>query len=200
MMCSSATSFHALKVARLQPGETVAVFGAGGLGLSAIQLARAEGAAQVFAIDVSAEKLELARELGAVPLNAREKDPVRQIFERTNNRGVNVSLELIGLPATMRQSLQCLAVQGRAAIAGLSQKTFEVAPYTELINKEAELLGVSDHLAAELPALLDYARTGKLDLSRIITRRLPLEAGAINEVLDALQSFKQKGRAVIVPE
>ncbi len=66
LMCSSATSLHALNKARLRPGETVAIFGVGGLGISAVQLARTLGAAQVFAVDINPRKLELAERFGAI--------------------------------------------------------------------------------------------------------------------------------------
>src|SRR5258707_10108842 len=69
-MCSSATSLHALNKSRLKPGETVAIFGVGGLGMSAIQLAKAMGAAQIFAVDIKQAKLELAQKLGALPIDA----------------------------------------------------------------------------------------------------------------------------------
>jgi 2-desacetyl-2-hydroxyethyl bacteriochlorophyllide A dehydrogenase len=198
MMCSSATSLHALNKARLRAGESVAVFGAGGLGLSAIQLARAHGAREVFAVDIKPSKLEMARSFGAVPVNAAAGDPVAELQRLTNGRGVDVALELIGLPATMRQAVQSLAIKGRAALAGLMDKTFEIAPYTEVLNKEAEIVGVSDHLAQELPGLIEWVRQGKLDLSRVIARTVPLDAGAINEVLDGLEEFGQDGRAVVV--
>src|SRR4026208_63502 len=71
MMCSSATSLHALHKARMKPGESVAVFGAGGLGSSALQLAKALGAHEVFAVDIQANKLDLAESLGAVPIDTR---------------------------------------------------------------------------------------------------------------------------------
>jgi propanol-preferring alcohol dehydrogenase len=199
MMCSSATSLHALNKARLKPGESVAIFGAGGLGLSAIQLAKAFGAAEVFAVDIKPEKLKLAEKLGAIPINAAIADPVAEIKRLTHNRGVDVSLELIGIPSTMRQSVQCLAIKGRAALVGITDKTFEIAPYAEILNKEAEIIGVSDHLASELPLLIEGVREGKLDLSGVITGTVPLAAGPINEVLDRLESFASVGRQVIVP-
>lgn len=199
LMCSSATSLHALNKARLRPGESVAVFGVGGLGLSAIQLAKVFGAREVFAVDIKPGKLALAERFGAVPVNAAECDPVAQIGRLTGGRGVDVALELIGLPLTMGQAVRSLAIQGRAALAGITEKTFEVAPYMEVLNKEAEIIGVSDHLAQELPQLLEWARRGALDLSRVITRRLPLEAGAVNEALDGLERFGGEARTVIVP-
>jgi propanol-preferring alcohol dehydrogenase len=198
MMCSSATSLHALKKARMAAGESVAVFGAGGLGLSAIQLAMSLGASQVFAVDISAEKLQSAAQLGAIPVNAVAAEPVAELKRLTAGRGVDVALELIGLPLTMRQTVQCLAIKGRAALAGITDKSFEVAPYQEVLNKEAEIIGVSDHLAAELPQLLDYARAGKLNLAHVITRSVPLDAAAINDGLDQLENFKVTGRQVVV--
>jgi 2-desacetyl-2-hydroxyethyl bacteriochlorophyllide A dehydrogenase len=199
LMCSSATSLHALNKARLRSGETVAVFGVGGLGISAVQLARHFGAAQVFAVDINPRKLELAGRFGAIPVNASAGNPVAQIQELTRGRGVDVALELVGLPLTMRQAVQSLAILGRAALVGLTREILEIAPYSQLLNKETEIIGVSDHLASEIPVLLDLARTGKLDLTQGIIRTVPLEAGAVNGVLDRLEKFGDEVRVVITP-
>lgn len=199
MMCSAATSLHALHKARMQAGESVAIFGAGGLGMSAIQLAKALGAREIFAVDIQPNKLDLARSLGAVPIDARAGDPVQRIRNQTGGRGVDVALELIGLPLTMQQSVRSLARQGRAALAGITGENFAIAPYRELISREAEIIGVSDHLAAEIPTLLEFARSGKLNLSKIVTRTVALDAKAINAVLDRLERFGEDVRVVIVP-
>jgi 2-desacetyl-2-hydroxyethyl bacteriochlorophyllide A dehydrogenase len=198
MMCSSATSLHALNKARLCPGETVAVLGVGGLGVSAIQLARHLGASQVFGVDINPRKLEIAERFGAIPVDATD-DPVAQIETLTGGRGVDVALELVGLAATMRQAVQSLAVLGRAAIVGLTQQTFEISAYRELLNKEAEIIGVSDHLAREIPPLLELARNGVLDLSHGIIHPVPLEAAAINQALNRLDGFGDEVRVVIHP-
>jgi propanol-preferring alcohol dehydrogenase len=95
--------------------------------------------------------------------------------------------------------VQCLAIKGRAAVAGIMENTFEIAPYGELINKEAEVIGVSDHLASEMPQLIEFARTGKLKLGGVITGRVALRADAINEALDRLERFEGVGRQVVVP-
>ena len=70
---------------------------------------------------------------------------------------MDVALELVGLPLTMRQAVQSLAILGRAALVGLTNEKFQVAPYAELLNREAEIIGVSDHFASEIPLLLDLA-------------------------------------------
>jgi len=199
MMCSSATSFHALRKGRLAAGETVAVFGAGGLGMSAIQLARGLGAAAVYAVDINPGKLTLAERFGAVPVNAAAADPVAEIRRLTNGRGVDVALELIGLPITMRQAVQALGIQGRAVLAGIADRPFEVDSYRELLANEGEIIGCSDHLLQEFPLLIEFARRKVLDLSHVVTRIVPLEAGPINDVLDALQRFAGEVRTVIVP-
>jgi D-arabinose 1-dehydrogenase-like Zn-dependent alcohol dehydrogenase len=198
LMCSSATSLHALKKARLAAGETVAIFGVGGLGISAIQLAKHLGAGKIFAIDINPRKLELAERFDAIAVNASAGDPVEQLREITNGRGVDVALELVGLPLTMRQAVQSLANLGRAALVGLTQESFEVAPYRELISREAEIIGVSDHLASEIPVLLEMVRTGQLDLSHGVIRTIPLEAGPVNDALDRLEKFSDDIRVVIL--
>ncbi len=199
MMCSSATSFHALRKSRVRAGETVAVFGVGGLGVSAVQLARVFGALDVYAVDINADKLKIAERFGAVPVNGAETDPVAEIKRLTGGRGVDVALELIGLPLTVRQCVESLAVFGRAVVVGLSDKTVEVDTYRELICREAELIGSADHLAHELPTLIELARRGTLDLSGVVTGTVPLDADGINETMDRLERFGGDVRIVITP-
>jgi 2-desacetyl-2-hydroxyethyl bacteriochlorophyllide A dehydrogenase len=199
MMCSSATSFHALRKGRLQPGETVAVFGVGGLGMSAVQLAQALGALDVYAVDINRAKLEMAEGFGAVPVNAAGTDPVEEIKRSTGGRGVDVALELIGLPLTIQQAVKSLAVFGRAVVVGITDIPVEIATYEDVMCKEAELIGSSDHLASELPTLIELARRGLLDLSGVVSGTLPLDAGAINEAMDRLERFGDDVRLVITP-
>ena len=199
LMCASSTALHALRKGRLTGGETLAVIGIGGLGLSAIQLGRALGARQVFAVDTQPAKLALAVRYGAVPVNPAQGDAADQIRALTGRRGVDVALELIGLPATMRQALRALAPMGRAVVVGISDKPLEIDSYHELLGPEAELTGSNDHLLAELPLLLEYARTGVLDLSQVVSRIIPLDAVAINAALDELEHFTAGVRTVIVP-
>ncbi len=199
MMCSSATSFHALRKGRMQPNETVAVFGVGGLGVSALQLARAFGALDVYAVDINAHKLALAKKFGAIPVNAAETEPVAEILRLTGGRGVDVALELIGLPLTISQALKSLAVFGRAVIVGLTDQPVEIETYHDMLGKEAELIGSSDHLASELPTLIELARRGALDFTGVVSATIPLDADAINETMDRLARFGDDVRVVIKP-
>ena len=199
LMCASATAFHALRKSRLKGGETVAIFGAGGLGQSAIQLAKAFGAVEVFAVDLNEEKLSLATQYDAIPINAKETDPVVEIKRLTNGKGVDVAIEMIGLSKTMKQALQVAGVLGRVVIVGLSNQPLEIQTYTELLGNEVELIGSNDHHLQELPLLLDLARRKVLDTSQIVTRLIPLDADAINNTLDALERFGSGIRTVVVP-
>jgi len=199
LMCSSATSYHALRKGEVNQGETVAVFGVGGLGMSAVQLARAFGALDVYAVDVDQKKLETARDLGAIPVDASSRDPIEELRRLTEGKGVDVALELIGLPLTMQQAVQSLAIFGRAVIVGITDLTFEIAPYTDLLMKEAKVVGAADHLAQELPALIEMARRRTLDLSHLVTATIPLDAEAINEVLDRLERGEAGARTLILP-
>ena len=199
LMCSSATAFHALRKARLAAGETAAIFGIGGLGISAVQLARLAGAREVYAVDIVAEKLRLAAHYGAIPVNAAQADPVAEIRQLTAGRGVDVALELIGLPQTMGQAIQSLAALGRAVLVGISAQPLVIDTYRDVLGREAEIIGSNDHSLPELELLVQFVRQGRLDLGQAITHTVGLEAGPINRVLDALERFGEDVRTVIVP-
>jgi 2-desacetyl-2-hydroxyethyl bacteriochlorophyllide A dehydrogenase len=200
MMCSSATALHALNKARLKAGESIAIFGFGGLGFSALQLARAFNCEDVYVVEINPAKLALAVTMGAIAVDAKAADPVEQIKKATAGRGVDVALELIGSAKTMRQAVLCLRPLGRAALVGLTAESMSLFPYTELINKEAEIIGVSDHLASELPALIEFVRSGKLRFSSETLRVVDLDAAQINAALDSLQDSIDHVRTVIVPK
>jgi D-arabinose 1-dehydrogenase-like Zn-dependent alcohol dehydrogenase len=197
MMCSSATALHALNKARLRPGESVAIFGFGGLGFSALQLGRAFGCGQIYVVEINATKLASAASMGAIAIDAKAADPVEQIKEATAGRGVDVAVELIGSGKTMRQAVLCLGSLGRAALVGITSEAMSVSPYTELINKEVEIIGVSDHLASELPVLIEFARSGKLRFPLETLRVVDVDELQINPALDSLQDSIDHVRTVI---
>lgn len=183
MMCSTATSYHALRRTRLRAGERVAIFGAGGLGMSAVQLAFLLGADAVYAVDLDETRLRQAEAFGAVPIPAGE-DAVAAIRAAG---GADVALDLVGSGAVMRQGLETLRPGGRVGAVGLTPDTMHLAPYLELVALEAEVLGVSDHLGTEIPDLIRFCAAGDLDLGPIITGRIPLAAEPINEAMDHLE-------------
>jgi len=197
MMCSSATALHALNKARLKAGESIAVFGFGGLGFSALQLARAFDCDQIYVVEINPAKLASIETPGAVAIDANKGNPVEQITDATNGKGVDVSLELIGSTKTMQQAVRCLGALGRAALVGLTSESMSIFPYTELINKEVEIIGVSDHLAAELLTLIEFAQSGKLRFPPNAFRFVDLDEEQINASLDAFQNSIDHVRTVI---
>jgi 2-desacetyl-2-hydroxyethyl bacteriochlorophyllide A dehydrogenase len=197
LMCASATAFHALRKSRLRAGETAAVIGVGGLGISAVQMARAAGAFAVFAVDVRQESLDLAAHYGAIPVNAARVDAVKEIRRLTDGRGADVAIEMIGRGQTIRQAVQCLAPLGRAVVVGISDEPVTLDTYRELLGNEAELIGSNDHLLSELPTVIEMARRGILDTTRVVSRTIPLDAAAINAALDGLEHGGAGIRTVI---
>jgi propanol-preferring alcohol dehydrogenase len=199
LMCASATALHALSKGRLKEGETVAVFGVGGLGLSAIQLAKAAGASLVFAVDIQRDKLELASEFGATPVDAGRVNAVEEIRKLTNEKGVDVALEMIGLRQTMEQAIDSVAYLGRAVMVGLNQQPISINTYMQVLGKEAEIIGSNDHLLHELPILVDMRHRKIFDTSRVVSHIIPLDAEKINQRLDDLGKYTRDVRMVIVP-
>ncbi|HUP60806.1 MAG TPA: alcohol dehydrogenase catalytic domain-containing protein [Thermoanaerobaculia bacterium] len=197
MMCSAATAYHALRLAGLQRGDSVAILGFGGLGVSAVQLARALGAAEIFAADVVPEKLALAARFGATPLDVRETPVHRAILGATDGRGVDVAIELTGNANVAHSGLRSLSPGGRLMIVAINLRSLQFDPFTDLLARERRIIGCSDHTRQELVELMDLARAGTLDLSSAITRTVPFDAGAINAVLDDLERGSGHLRTVI---
>lgn len=185
MMCSTATAYHALRLAGMKPGLRVAILGFGGLGVSALMLSRALGADEVTAVDVVPEKLAMAEAMGA----------------RTGElRDLDIALDFTGRPEISMPALRALAPGGRLVLVALSEEPLPFNPYRDVLAKERVILGCSDHLRQELPELLALAAAGRIDVGRVISRRVPLEAGAINDVLDELERGTGALRTVILPD
>ncbi len=199
MMCSSATALHALNKARVRSGDSVAIFGFGGLGFSALQLARTFDCREIYVVDINPAKLASIAAFGGTPIDATAGDSAEQIREATGGKGVEVSIELVGSALTMGQAVRCLGIFGRAALVGLTAEAISVLPYTEIINKEAEIIGVSDHLATELSSLMELACSGKLCFPQETLRFVDLDAAQINASLDAVENSADYTRTVIVP-
>jgi alcohol dehydrogenase len=190
------TAFAALtEHGRVAAGDWVAVHGCGGVGLSAVMIARALGAS-VVAVDVDPETLELARALGATAtVDARE--PAAAIHEICG--GAHVSLDALGSAPTCRSSVLSLRKRGRHVQVGLLlEDERDVAlPMDRVIAYELELRGVHGMAVGRYDALLRLVASGAVDPARLIGRTIGLEdAGA---ELAAMGSFAQRGVTVIEP-
>ena len=188
MMCSTATALHALRVAPLQRGESVAILGFGGLGISALQLARGLGAVNVFAVDPVPAKRDLAAAMGAIPVSLDELAEVPE---------VDVALDFAGHAATTLAALRRLATGGRLVLVAIDLRQLTLDPYADVLGRERRIVGCSDHTRDELVELMALAASGAIDLSRAISRRVPLEAAAVNAALDDLERGTPHVRTVI---
>jgi len=183
-----ATPFHALADrAQLRAGETVAIFGVGGLGLHAVELARFMGAARVLAVDVRAASLERARAYGAdTVVNASTADPVAAVLAATSGRGVDVAGEFVGLQQTIGQAVDVLATGGRAVVVGLGPDPVIGPPPTVFVRKEASIIGSYAASRTTVERLVALAASGALDLARSITHVFSLDQA--HEALRVLHS------------
>lgn len=186
--CAVSTAYHALRRGRAAESDVVLVNGVGGLGLQAVQLAkRIIKAKKIIAVDISDEKLLLATRFGATStINSKANDPGRQVAGMTGGRLADIALDFVGSKSTVEGALQCIGKGGRLVIVGITPQIISVSPYSTIIGREAEIIGVNDHLRSEMGQLIQYVESGDLDLSGSITHRFPLDK--VNEAMDALEN------------
>jgi threonine 3-dehydrogenase len=168
-------------------GQTVAVTGCGPIGLFAIAVAKACGASKVFAIEPNATRRALAVTMGANVAIDSASDVVEQVKSATGNNGVDVLLEMSGHPAAIKQGFKLLRMGGRASLLGIPSRPVEMDLADAVIFKGATVHGINGRKMYETwyqaEALL---REGKIDLSPVITHRLPL--AQFDEAMKLLES------------
>jgi S-(hydroxymethyl)glutathione dehydrogenase / alcohol dehydrogenase len=179
----------ALRSSGLAAGQTVAVFGCGGVGLSIIQGARIGGARQIIGVDVFASKLELARRCGATHVvNGAEDDPVAAIRTLTGGAGVDHAFEAVGVPKLVRQAIESLAIRGTATIVGVLPPDAMIEfPWMALrpeCRVQTSRMG-SNRFRSDIPLYLDFYRQGRLLLDEMVTRR-----GRLEDINDAFRAMK----------
>ncbi len=189
--CGVTTGLGAVfRTAKVPAGATVAVIGAGGIGGAAIQGARIAGASKIFAIDLSDEKLETAKKLGATHVvNASETDPVAAVKEQTEGKGVEYAFEAIGLAQTVEQSFGMIGEGGTAVAIGMTKIGEPITvPGHELFLFEKKLIGSmmgSNQFRTDMPRFIDLYLDGRLQLDEMVSRHLKLEQ--VNEGYDYMR-------------
>ncbi|MGA2626909.1 MAG: alcohol dehydrogenase catalytic domain-containing protein [Candidatus Bathyarchaeia archaeon] len=175
--CAVSTAYHSLKRGNVGDNDTVVVYGVGGLGSHAIQLAsKIFKAKRVIAVDISEGKLEIAARMGASEVvNANSVDPVERIEEITEGRLADVVLDYVGQRKTIENAIRFIGMGGRVVLVGVSPDEIQLSPYRTIIGKEMALIGSDDHLKSELSKLIELIESRKLDLSTSITHKVRLE-------------------------
>ena len=156
--------------------QTVAVLGCGPIGLLAVAVARACGAARIFACEVKRQRLDLALRMGAdLALNSREVDPVARVLEATGGLGVDVVLEMSGHPDAIHQGFRLLRRGGRISLLGIPSRPVELDLPNDIIFKGATVQGISGRRMFQTwYQMQGLLLSGRLDLAPAITDRLPL--------------------------
>ncbi len=171
------TGYFGAENGDIQPGDTVAVFGCGPVGLCAQMSAQLFGPSKVFAVDLLDYRLEMAERLGAIPINASEVDASNRIRELTDGLGVNVAIEAVGTPATFYGCLMSARPTSNISVIGIFSEGIELPMQTLCITNKKITMGLPHKLAEYVPMLLSLIQAGKIDARPIISHMLPLSEG-----------------------
>jgi len=179
----------ALRTSGLEAGQTVAVFGCGGVGLSIVQGARIGGARQIIAVDVFESKLEMARRVGATHvINTAHDDPVKAVRSLTGGDGVDHAFEAVGNATLVRQAIESLAIRGTATIVGVLPPDAMIEFPWMAIRPECRVqtsrMG-SNRFRMDIPLYLEFYRQGRLLLDEMVSRR-----GRLDDINDAFRAMK----------
>src|SRR3954454_5701483 len=197
--CGVTTGLGAVfRTARVEPGETVAVIGCGGIGLNCIQGAAIAGAGRIIAVDRVETKLKMAESFGATDLvDASAGDPVQQVKELTGG-GVEHAFEAIGLKVTAEQSFAMLRKGGTATIIGMIPMGTSIElPGPEFLS-EKKIQGSnmgSNQFRVDMPRFVDFYLSGRLKLDELVSARIGLDE--VNEAFDNLRAG-ELARSVII--
>ncbi|MCH2173889.1 Zn-dependent alcohol dehydrogenase [Myxococcota bacterium] len=182
----------ALYTAQVPGGAVTAVVGCGGIGLNVIQGCEIAGASQIIAVDVVPGKLDMATRFGAThTVNAAETDPVAAVQELTGGAGVEYAFEAIGNTDAARQVFDMVRAGGTAVIVGMMPMNSEISVPGPAFLQEKKLIGSmygSTRFREHMPKLVDMFLQGRLNLSGLVSERMPLEK--VNDAFDLMRSGK----------
>jgi S-(hydroxymethyl)glutathione dehydrogenase/alcohol dehydrogenase len=179
----------ALRTSGLEAGQTVVVFGCGGVGLSIIQGARIGGARQIIGVDMFDSKLEMAKTVGAThTINSANDDAVKAVRALTGGAGVDHAFEAVGNTKLVRQTIESLAIRGTATIVGVLPPDAMIEFPWMAIRPECKVqtsrMG-SNRFRTDIPLYLEFYRQGRLMLDEMVTRR-----GRLDDINEAFRAMK----------
>jgi S-(hydroxymethyl)glutathione dehydrogenase/alcohol dehydrogenase len=202
--CGVITGFGAVtNIARVTPGASVAIIGAGGVGLNSVQAAALSGAYPIIALDTLDNKLEAARAFGAThTVNVERENTRRSVRGLTGGRGVDYGFVTVGSTAAVAQGLQLVRNGGTLVTAGMPKWTatseFRVADFNWNGQKMLGCHMGSAHPRVDIPRLIDLYLAGRLKLDELVTRRYPLDE--INEAIAAMEHGQALRNVISVAE
>jgi len=165
---------HAVDRTPIKLGDTVAVVGAGIIGLMVVQAAKLAGAARVFVTDILDYRLDFARSLGAdMTVNSAAEDPVQKIRKATHGLGVDVALEAVGLEVTVRQAMEMAAIGGKLTIVGNLARMMTL-DIQEAVLKEFDIKGSYCYTPEDFRRVVNLIEDRRIDVKSLITNVFPL--------------------------
>src|SRR5262249_34535420 len=167
-------AIHAVDLARIRVADSVAIVGAGPIGLLILQLARLSGADPIFVSDRLAWRLDLARRLGAIPINYEEADPVRAVLDATAGRGVDVAIEAAWADHSVQQAAEMARMGGRLVLVGIPGDD-RLALKHSTARRKGLTIRMSRRMQHSYPRAISLAERGAVDLHSLISHRMPLE-------------------------
>ena len=196
LSCSSLTAYGAVKNANLKPGDNVVIVGAGGgLGLMAVQLAKAVTGARIIAMDLDLEKLRIAKENGADDtVSPREGDPVKRVMELTDKLGADVVIDFVNASKTVETDIQILRRRARVVLVGLFGGELRLSLVT-MPTRAYKLIGSYTGSLSDLIELVSLSKRGVI--KPVVSNRFKLDQAT--EALQMLKDGKILGRGVINP-
>jgi D-arabinose 1-dehydrogenase-like Zn-dependent alcohol dehydrogenase len=199
--CRFVTAYHGLiDQVKVRAGEWVAVYGCGGVGLSAIQIASSIGA-NVIAVDIGEDKLKMAKELGAVAtVNSSLDHPVEAIMEITKG-GSDVSVDALGITATCQNAILGLRKRGRHLQIGLTtresdgKKGFISVPIDMIVGKEAQIIGSAGMPTSHYQDMFNLIESVDIKINKLVTERVTLEQAS--DVIVSMNQYSNIGISVV---
>jgi propanol-preferring alcohol dehydrogenase len=195
LSCSALTAYGAVKNTNLTPNDNVVIVGAGGLGLMAIQLAKAITGSRIIATDLDDEKLKEAKNNGAdITINSKKEDPVKAVMELTGKMGADAVIDFVNASKTVETDMQLLRRRARIVLVGLFGGELKLNLVT-MPTRAYRLIGSYTGSIADLIELVSLAKRGVI--KPIISNRFKLDQAT--EALTMLKEGKIVGRGVINP-
>jgi len=190
------TPYHAVKNrAQVKPGYTVVVFGCGGVGINAVQMASAAGG-YVIAVDINPRKLEWASEFGAAEtVDASKVERIDKEIRKRTGGGADIDMEVIGNPRTIQQAFECVRVGGRLCVVGYTHEKIAVVA-GKIMFKELEVVGSLGCRPVDYVPLIRMVAQGKIDVKRQVTHRFKLDE--LNKAFEVMKEGLSL-RSIVTP-
>lgn len=187
-----AVGVHSVIRAPVKVGDSVAVIGSGTIGLGILQANKIAGAIETIVIDVVDYRLDYAKKLGAkVIINSKNEDPVKRVMESTDNNGVDVAFEAVGIQLTVQQALAMTKTGGKVIVAGMMAEMMEI-DMLNTVAKEKEIKGTYGYTSSDYSTALTLLIEGVAEVKSMVTHVYTLE-----EVSKAFDLLHEKGKGVI---